>query len=167
MATSRSLREFAERMNRGLPAEFLAGADRVLRKAALQAHQTATVATPVDTGRARANWTANVGSVLPADNEPSMSGEPKSDSRGAANAQISLDQARGAIGGVALTFGRSGGRDSAGRFLSGNPTIFVANTLPYIEQLDRGRSDQAPNGMTRQALDAALALIRRERFLEG
>lgn len=152
-------------MNRGLPSEFLAGADRGLRKAALQAHQTATLATPVDTGRARANWTANVGSVQEADNEPSTTGAPKSDSRGAANAQISINQAQGAIGGVALAFSAGGGRDAAGRFLSGNPTIFVANTLPYIEQLDNGRSDQAPSGMTRQAIDAALELIRRERFL--
>lgn len=162
MATSNGLEEFAERMVK-LGAHSLQSADRILRKAALVADQVAVTATPIDTGRARANWIVSIGSPDSGTVEESKSGERGSEARGAANAQIAINQAQTVLGiGISAS-----GRDSKGRFTSKVPEIFIANNLPYIVPLDRGSSQQAPEGMTRAAVDAALKQIRRERFLGG
>jgi len=164
MATSRGLNRFSKRMDE-LSGRVEGMADQALRKAALVADQVAVTMTPVKTGRARANWIVSINSLQPADNDPKLSGSEGSASRGAANAQTAIDQAQNVLG-VSLQFGGGGGRNKAGRFVSNAPVIFLSNTLPYIEKLDNGSSAQATNGMTRAAIDAAIAQIKRERFLD-
>lgn len=51
--------QFAERM-RKVGADIEPAVDDVLRKVALAANQTLIMATPVDTGRARANWQVSI-----------------------------------------------------------------------------------------------------------
>lgn len=163
MAISRGFRKFAKRMD-VLSAKFARAADVGLRKAALVADQVMVLATPVDTGRARANYIVSVQSREDSPGlDPIETGARGSDSRGAANAQISLDQAANVLG-ISI-FDQSKSRDTKGRFVAKAPTIFVTNTLPYIEQLDNGSSDQAPNGMLRQGVEAAIEQIKRDRFL--
>lgn len=76
--------------------------------------------TPVDKGTARANW--NV-----AKDAPNRSNDP-----GRLRADIAHNQAAGAR--TIATFG-------AGE------SLFITNSLPYIEDLEKGSSKQAPNGM--------------------
>lgn len=125
---------------------------RVVKKAAIVADQVAVTETPVDTGRARANWYVTVGKTSDDVGGFDEVGERKSDARGAANAQRSLDRA---TAGVAPFVAGQGVRGS----------IFITNNVEYIGRLEEGSSAQAPQGMTRQAVEAAAAVVRRERIL--
>jgi hypothetical protein len=126
---------------------------RVVRKAALAADQAAVTGTPVDTGRARANWFASVGSPSSETREPIEQGEPGSDARGAVNAQAALDQSQQPIS----------------RFVVGKGTlgsIFLTNNTEYIGELEAGKSMQAPEGMAQQAVEAAAQVVRRARVIK-
>ena len=86
------------------------------RKVALAIHSGVTLETPVDTGRARANWQASVNSPISTEIEStSVSG--------------SLSTAASVISG-----------ETQNPF----PVFFVVNNLPYIGKLNDGSSKQAP-----------------------
>jgi hypothetical protein len=93
----------------------------VARKVALELFRRVILKTPVDKGRARANWQASLGS--PATGTVDATDKTKS-------------------GGP--TF-RTVVAASAG-FNVGD-TIYLANNLPYIRRLEEGYSQQAPAGM--------------------
>jgi HK97 gp10 family phage protein len=59
MAISHNLGSFARRI-RKVAADVEPAVDDTLRKVALVANQTVIMATPVDTGRARANWQVSI-----------------------------------------------------------------------------------------------------------
>ena len=82
------------------------------------------MATPVDTGRARASWRIGIGA-------PDLSYEPEgSYAAGAPKGQISK------LKGMKL------------EDLTRTP-IFITNSVPYINPLEYGHSKQAPHGMMR------------------
>lgn len=93
--------------------------DLVVRKVAVEATARIVRRTPVDTGRARANWTVTVG-------RPSYATTEGFDKAGAAT----IAAAATAVAGF-----RCG------------PSVWIANGLPYIERLETGWSTQAPSGM--------------------
>ncbi len=101
----------------------------VTRKVAMEVFQRVIMRTPVDTGRARANWQVSIGSpvdgVLDDVNKIPV-GTPGGS----------------AIGRVATVVDKHRGDDS----------IFLANNLPYIEVLENGSSLQAPSGMVKVTL---------------
>jgi hypothetical protein len=102
----------------------------MVRKVALVVDQTVVMATPVDTGRARANWIVGLNEV-PTQNRPEEEvGE-----------QIALSQARQAIA----------------SFKRNDQYIAIVNNLDYIKPLEDGSSAQAPQGMIKQALAAGAA----------
>lgn len=96
-----------------------ANADQVIRKVAIDMTSRIVLRTPVDTGRARANWTVSLGS-------PVYASGVQVDKTGAATI--------------------SRGTAALGAFKAG-PSIWIANGLPYIERLEDGYSGQAPGGM--------------------
>ena len=105
----------------------------VKRKAALRVLTGVTLATPVDTGRARGNWTVSVatpGSIL---------SENKDRSGGATIARGST------------VISRALPRD----------TIFITNRLPYVISLNDGSSRQAPAKFVERAVQAAVEGSRR------
>lgn len=110
-------------------AEFVkkagARADLVARKVGIEVFSSVVRKTPVDSGRARANWVASVGApsveITGALDAGHYGSEPSGAS--AAKAQAVLND---------FTIG---------------PAIFITNSLPYIERLENGYSDQAPAGM--------------------
>lgn len=115
--------------------ELEQGVDKLVRKAALVIDQTAVLATPVDTGRARANW------VVAVDHVPT---EVRGDSQSnAGGAEASLSQGQQAI----ASYG------------PGNTFIAIANNLDYIKFLEEGSSRQAPAGMISQALEAGRQVV--------
>lgn len=79
--------------------------------------------TPVDTGRARGGWQINL-------NEVGTGAGPKSKS---GDRVLSAGLAR---------INRAGLDD----------TIYITNSVPYIRDLERGSSSQAPSGMVRLTL---------------
>ena len=99
----------------------------VQKKIAIDLWSSITRRTPVDTGRARANWFLNVGA-------PSQRVDEYPDAKtGSVPAPELPDISK----------------------VDGYQPVFIINNLPYIEALENGHSKQAPNGMVRLAIQAA------------
>ena len=106
--------EFAADLERAAEVLGVGFAKEATVEIALQLHRKIVLGTPVDTGRARANWQIS-------ESAPEL--------------------------GVIL------GRDLAPiPKLSGDTTIYITNSLPYIVPLEYGHSKQAPHGMVRKAI---------------
>lgn len=88
-------------------------------------YQSAADATPVRSGRARANWRCSVGS-----------------------AQFSADES---------TRFDSGRAQAAFGDVSPGDILYVTNSVPYIERLERGYSVQAPAGIAGNAISICAA----------
>jgi len=125
MATSRSIDQFAKRMT--IRAKALEeGVEKLVQKVAIVVDQVVVNTTPVDTGRAKNNWTLSVGAPITAEREPDKTGAG------------ALADARLAIGSYRLELG----------------SIFITNGVPYIIPLENGHSAQRPFGFAKQAVQA-------------
>lgn len=96
-------------------------ANKLVRGVALEGAARLIQRTPVDTGRARGNWNVAVGEIDPTH---SMDFE---DPQGSA----ALQGAQAVI---------------LGEFEAGD-RLYLTNSLPYVPELERGHSKQAPQGM--------------------
>lgn len=131
--------DFSRRMG-DLATRVARNADRTVRKAALAADQAVVMQTPVDTGRARANWIAAL-------NAPAEEATAKTDRGGGA----AIQQAAGVVGRY------DGDRDVE---------IHITNNLPYIQRLNEGSSYQAPAGFVRMAIRRGIAAVKGARLLD-
>ncbi len=100
-------------------------ANIVVRKTSLGLLSGIVMDTPVDTGRARANWQTTIGAP--------------------ASGQVIAWNGPGGAASAALTEGAARIED-----VSGDVAIFLTNNVPYIEPLEFGHSRQAPGGMVRR-----------------
>lgn len=98
----------------------------IVRKVALDLFRGIVMDTPVDTGRARANWQVSIG-------RPAL-GQIKHDS---GSGQLAAEAAIGA------------GTPSI-QAAKGDVAIYLTNNVPYIVPLEEGHSGQAPEGMVRK-----------------
>jgi len=98
--------------------------ETVVRKISLQAFNGIVLKTPVDTGRARASWVIGINRPLDSPNFPEDREMSAAEAQTIANRQLA-------------TLGR----------LKPYETVFISNSLPYIETLEDGSSKQAPSGM--------------------
>jgi hypothetical protein len=98
----------------------------IVRKVALDLFRGVVMDTPVDTGRARANWQVSLG-------RPAI-GQVKHDSGSPELA------AEAAIGAGTPTI----------QAAPGDVAIYLTNNVPYIVPLEEGHSGQAPQGMVRK-----------------
>ena len=127
--TSRSLEEFSQR-TQAIAVSIEQGSIEILRKVFLAVDVAVVMATPVDTGRARANW-------LPSLNAPRFDSIEETDFERA------MREARFTA-------------DSAGR----GSILFLSNNLPYIGRLNDGWSEQAPAGFVQIAVREASNAVR-------
>lgn len=104
----------------------------IVRKIALEAFKRIILRTPVDTGRARANWGVKIGS-------------PR-----AAFEIEATDKSGGRT--IAAATETTLGFDADG-------SIFMTNNLPYIEALENGRSQQMPTGMVKVTMEEMTGFI--------
>ena len=139
MATSRGFGEFGRRMQQ-ISERFDKNAADAIRRAALAADAALVLATPVDTGRARANWVASINSVEELLTENTDKGGTGT-----------IAAAKQVIDGWALGAG----------------PIFLSNSVPYIIPLEEGHSRQAPAGMSKFGLAAARLELQRAGLLKG
>ena len=113
------------------------GTDRVVRQAAVAVNQTVTLATPVDTGRARANWQVGIGApVLEATEDTDKNGNATINRN---NGKIALRQKR--------------------------QTVYISNNVPYIGRLNAGSSAQAPAGFVEEAVSIGVSAVQGARVL--
>jgi hypothetical protein len=141
------LEDFAKRMSR-ISVEVEDGVERVVKDCAVAVTRTVINATPVDTGRARSNWTAEMDEafhkLFPA-HVPGAKG-----STGDANAEIAIEQAEAAINQFDI---------------NKNNSIHISNSLPYIGALNDGHSKQAPTDFVKLAVLDGLATIRNTKVI--
>lgn len=114
--------------------------DRLVRRVALAADQAVVMGTPVDTGRARSNWIAQIGSAPSGTVEPYAPGEAGSTT--GANSQAAMDQAEAVISGY-----------------NNGQEIHITNNIPYIQRLNDGYSAQAPANFVEQAVLEAAQIV--------
>ena len=124
------------------------GGDKVVRTAALKVDQAVVISTPVDTGRARSNWIASIGSPAGGTVSPFSPGSKLGLGEGN-NAQAAIDAARGVI--------------NSRRF---NQSIFITNNLDYIGKLNNGSSKQAPKNFVRKGVQAGTQAVRNIKVFE-
>lgn len=104
--------------------------DKITRAATLELFSGVVKATPVDTGRARGNWQTGVSQP------PSGVVERLDETGSKAIAEISEKTPPGA-----------------------GQVTYLANNLPYIEELEEGSSRQAPEGMVRRNMDRVQKMV--------
>lgn len=114
-------------------------ADEIVRRAALAASSAVIIATPVDTGRARANWQVGIDKPVVTTRE-TMGVSPAP--------AIAEAQAR--------VKGYDGNVHSA---------IYLTNNLPYIGRLNEGYSAQAPAGFVQAAIKMAIKSVQGARLI--
>ncbi|MCK5131697.1 MAG: hypothetical protein KAR40_06040 [Candidatus Sabulitectum sp.] len=120
--------------------------NRIVKLVALAVDQTIVLATPVDTGAARSNWVVSVDSPksgiidpyspIEQGTDPSKIGE-------SANASRALDQGKGVIQ------ARPPGHN-----------LYITNNLDYIEDLNNGKSAQAPASFVQLAIQQGIAAVK-------
>lgn len=101
--------------------------ERAARQAVVLAAQGLIARTPVDTGQARGNWVFGAGAI----NYEVV--ETRRDASGGATL--------GAISAAVMTVR-----------IASVPYLYVSNSLPYIQRLEDGWSQQAPAGMVKATL---------------
>ena len=134
--TMADLPTFARRI-RALARRTEQNVDRLVIDAALVIDQTVVLATPVDTGRARANWRASL-------RAPITEATEEVDPNGGATIQRNENVIRS----------RQRGQD-----------IYISNNVVYIRRLNEGHSAQAPAGFVESAINAGITFIRRTRVV--
>jgi len=128
---------------------LLANVSKTVRKAALAATNEVVLRTPVKTGRARINWKLSV--RRPKTGVKEGPGTAKVDTNRQVASAEALINASNAVKGWKVGMG----------------TIFIANAVSYIGDLDKGTSAQARAGMTMFAVASARAVLRKGRLLRG
>ena len=114
-----------------------ANVNKTVKQTAIAVDQTVVLATPVDTGRARANWQASIGA-------PETDKLDIEDPSG----QETIDKNNDVIN------SRERGQD-----------IYLSNNLDYIGPLNEGHSAQAPAGFVEEAIQVGVAAVRKARVL--
>ncbi len=132
-----SLKAFVKRIQRRAR-QVETGASKALRATALTVNQTVILATPVDTGHARANW--QVGIDAPITDEID-----EEDESGVAT----ISQNAGTIKGA-----------------TPQKSIILSNNVPYINRLNEGSSAQAPAQFVQLAILEAVNAVKKTRFFE-
>lgn len=120
----------------------------MVRKVVITVASAVALRTPVDTGRARANWRTNIGGplVAPVSSFP----EGKKGSTGAAAAGQAINDATNKMAG----------------YKQGGVPVYLSNNLIYIDRLNKGHSRQAPAGFIESAINAGLTAIRKSRLVK-
>lgn len=165
MATNlQNARDFQRRLG-DLAVRVEAGGARAVRRAALAIDQTLVLATPVDTGRARANWIASIN--VPADGVDEFFTPPAARTKEAHEAAASVNTSRALEQAQAvINAARGPTRGAGGRFQT--PSIWLTNNLPYIDALNRGSSPQQAGGhFVELAVKAGAETVRGVRLLEA
>lgn len=141
-----TLRGFAKRINK-IGIDIEKNADTLVRKVAITVTSSVVLATPVDTGRARANWRTALGAAERGVRDPFATG--KKGSTGAQNISGVIAETQRVVAGY-----------------QGNGEVFISNNLPYIGPLNTGTSDQAPAGFVEIAVNNGVRAVRQAKVIK-
>lgn len=142
------LDDFAKRMNR-IAMQVEGNVERAVKDCAGAVARSVISSTPVDTGRARSNWTAQMDEAFSSLFPARVPGEKGS--TGEANAVAAIEASEQVI----ETFD-----------VEKNGSIHITNNLPYIGALNDGHSKQAPADFVRIAVLEGLATVRGAKIVD-
>lgn len=97
--------------------------DHTFKKICLDLDRGVVLSTPVKTGRARGGWNVGINSVNLSETEPDQAG------------QATIDKNEAVIASSRI-----------------GDVVFISNNVNYIEYLEGGSSDQAPEGMVAKTI---------------
>lgn len=117
-----------------------------IRQAAIAADQAAIFATPVDTGYVRSRWIVSLGA-------------PITEVDGATVRSIDIGEE------IAAAISASQGLKEIRKW-RGQGSIFINNPVHYAFYLENGSSEQAPQGMLEEAVQAGLKILKELEVLE-
>lgn len=112
-------------------------ATAIVKKIAFEAFSRVIMKTPVDTGRARGNWQAEINSLPSGQLDDIDKGQKGSSSSDGSGRSSSKNKVLGVVSKIEL-----------------GDSVILANNLDYIQSLEDGSSKQArdPNGMVKVTL---------------
>lgn len=139
-ALAQRMRQVAERVRRSPQAS--------VRAVGLTVLQAVTTATPVDTGRARANWQVGLGSAPTDELHRVPHGTRKDPIRPNPAIREQVDWASAMSDGFSAIGGYTGGE------------LHITNNVPYIVRLNEGWSPKAPGGFVEAAVEAGRAKVK-------
>ena len=144
-----TMRGFAKRI-RTIAVGVENNANSMMRKTVITVASAVALRTPVDTGRARANWQTHIGSA------------PAGLVSGFA------EGTKGSTGGQAVAQATNAATQEMGRYAPADSgkEVYISNNLPYIGKLNQGSSKQAPAGFIEAAVMAGLNAIRKARLVK-
>lgn len=117
--------------------------EKTTKEAVVKAQETAVLATRVDTGLARSNWFATIGTPSVGVIPPYAPGL-KLGKGERANATAAINQAKNVVRAWSL---------------ESQALIFITNNTPYIETLNNGRPAVAPDNMLEKAVQSGVIAI--------
>lgn len=142
-----TMRGFAKRI-RSVADGVEKNADTLMRKTVITVASAVALRTPVDTGRARANWQTQIGSAA----SGVISGFPAG--------------SKGSTGAAAVGIATSKAVEVMSRYKRSGVDVYISNNLPYIGPLNQGSSKQAPAGFIESAIQAGQNAIRKARLVK-
>lgn len=122
-------------------------ANLLKRKVALAVDAAVVMATPVDTGRARSNWIAELNAPASNTVDPLAGVRKGHEGSGGAVARASIEKAKAVI-----------------EEAKPGDVIHITNNLSYINALNDGSSAQAPANFVAEAVQAGVARIKGARI---
>lgn len=143
-----SFKEVSARL-RVIAKDIPENANAIVRLTALAIQQSLVLQTPVDTGRARANWQVNINAPANGTLE-----------------QFPLAAKGDSVGlpGPSGSFAMTEAIKATQNFVGGS--IFITNNLPYIVPLNNGHSQQAPAGFIQTAILNGIAAVKNATLIE-
>lgn len=140
-----TMRGFSKRMKQ-VASELEENTDKLMRKVVITVVSAVALRTPVDTGRARANWRTNIGAAL-----PGLVGSFPEGSDGSTGGTAAAQAINESI-----------------RVMQGyeKGDVYISNNLPYIGRLNAGWSQQAPVNFVESAIMSGLNAIRKARLIK-
>lgn len=125
---------------------------RCMRMFMVEFYRECTVATPVDTGRARWGWNCSISDpsyTIPEEAPEGWIGKSKG---GREFYKQDLTRAS---------------KEFSIKVISGNDTLYVTNAVPYIKDLNNGKSKQAPARFVELSFDYAFTKLEKYISVRG
>ena len=141
-----SMTEFSKALN-GLAGYIEGDASRVVRKIIIDVYTGITLRSPVDTGYYRASHSIAVGDGEP-DATAGLSGAISTKSKGSRKGNYGVTKSNPEAN---ATNRETISNFNTWEFRDG--PIWIFNNVPYAEVIERGHSQQAPNGVYTEALN--------------
>lgn len=142
-----TMRGFSKRI-KNIAKDVGVNSNSMMRKTVITVASAVVLRTPVDTGRARANWQTKIGAAA----DGLVTSFPQG--------------SKGTTGMAAVAQATNQAVSEMQKLKDTDTEVSISNNLPYIDVLNKGSSKQAPAGFVQSAINAGLNAIRKSRLVK-